>query len=109
MAGQVTVAVAELNQRFGQPPAFRYVDSALGGRVAEITTPHGTATLALKGAQLFDWRPTGSGPVFWLSPMARLDAVKPARGGVPVCWPWFGPASHGGMHRLVAEYSILKF
>ncbi len=97
MTGPVTDTTAELNERFGRPPAIRFVDSALGGRVANITTPHGTATLALKGAQLLDWRPAGSEPVFWLSPMARLYAVKPARGGVPICWPWFGPASRDGL------------
>ena len=29
-------------------------------------------------------------PVVWLSRDAKLAAGKSIRGGVPVCWPWFG-------------------
>ncbi len=28
----------------------------------------------------------------WLSDKAVLDGSKPIRGGIPLCWPWFGPA-----------------
>ena len=24
--------------------------------------------------------------------VAVLDGSKPVRGGIPICWPWFGPA-----------------
>jgi len=29
--------------------------------------------------------------VLWVSETAVYNASKPVRGGVPVCWPWFGP------------------
>ncbi len=55
----------------------------------QLTTRHGRAILALHGAQLLSWEPTGHQDVFWLSP-ARGTALAPLRGGVPICWPWFG-------------------
>lgn len=50
----------------------------------------GTGTLLLQGAQLLDWAPTGQPSVVWLSPNSRFVAGKAPRGGVPICWPWFG-------------------
>ncbi len=37
------------------------------------------------------WAPRGQPPVIWLSRAARLAPGKSIRGGVPICWPWFGP------------------
>jgi D-hexose-6-phosphate mutarotase len=40
------------------------------------------------------WKPSDqSHPVIWLSEDAKIAPGKSIRGGVPVCWPWFGP--HG--------------
>lgn len=82
---------ARLEQAFGRPDAVRFHISPLGGVVAELATPQSRATVALKGAQVLSWRPQGRDEVLWLSPAARLDGPKAVRGGIPVCWPWFGP------------------
>ncbi|MCK7492140.1 MAG: hypothetical protein MZW92_11235 [Comamonadaceae bacterium] len=37
------------------------------------------------------WQPLGQKPVLWLSGYAKFAPGKSIRGGVPVCWPWFGP------------------
>jgi glucose-6-phosphate 1-epimerase len=60
-----------------------------GHRCLHLQTQHGTAVLAPHGAQLLSWVPTGQGEVFWLSPLAMPEPAA-IRGGVPVCWPWFG-------------------
>ena len=48
-------------------------------------------SLSLQGAQLLHWAPQGQSPVVWLSPDAKFLAGKSPRGGIPICWPWFGP------------------
>ncbi|NBS17933.1 MAG: D-hexose-6-phosphate mutarotase [Gammaproteobacteria bacterium] len=48
-------------------------------------------SLSLQGAQLLHWTPQGQSPVVWLSPDAKFLAGKSPRGGIPICWPWFGP------------------
>ncbi len=70
-----------------------------------------TAVVAAKGAQILSWVPAHSSEVFWLSPDADLAKEKPTRGGVPICWPWFGAhptikgtTSHG--FARTAEWSI---
>lgn len=59
--------------------------------VLEITHPAVSARIALHGAHLLEWTPTGQKPVLYLSPQSVFHAGNPVRGGVPICWPWFGP------------------
>jgi D-hexose-6-phosphate mutarotase len=80
-----------LNERFSirHHLAFR---EASGLIVAEVDNALATASICLQGAHLMTWRPNSQAqPVVWLSPLARLAPGKSIRGGVPVCWPWFGP------------------
>lgn len=50
-----------------------------------------SAAISLQGAQLLFWQPsTESTPVVWLSKKAIFKKGTAIRGGVPVCWPWFG-------------------
>ena len=56
-----------------------------------IANPHGIALIHLHGAHLTHWRPTGAREVLWTSPRNAYQAGTAIRGGVPICWPWFGP------------------
>ena len=60
-----------------------------GHACLQLSTNHGTAIVALQGAQLLSWVPNGQREVFWLSPTSRPEPAA-IRGGVPICWPWFG-------------------
>jgi glucose-6-phosphate 1-epimerase len=42
-----------------------------------------------------DWTPAGQAPVLWVSQLARFDSESPIRGGIPICWPWFGAGPRG--------------
>ncbi|MDX3905368.1 MAG: D-hexose-6-phosphate mutarotase [Pigmentiphaga sp.] len=55
-----------------------------------LRSPHGEALVARQGAQLLRYTPSGQPPVVWLSDAAEFRAGQPLRGGMPVCWPWFG-------------------
>jgi glucose-6-phosphate 1-epimerase len=63
-----------------------------------ITHPLFHATILTQGAQLIEWTPTGSDPVLWSSDISHFTNGKPFRGGIPICWPWFGKSrtpAHG--------------
>ena len=84
-------AVQQLNAQFGIAGQLGFRDDDSGLVVAEISNLQATASLCLQGAHLMTWQPKSqSVPVIWLSRDAILAAGKSIRGGVPVCWPWFG-------------------
>jgi len=49
------------------------------------------ASVFLQGGHVSHFQPKGEKPVLWMSGESRFEAGKPIRGGVPVCFPWFGP------------------
>jgi glucose-6-phosphate 1-epimerase len=57
----------------------------------EVVASEANARILLQGAQVLSWNPNNEQPVLWLSPTAKYVLNKSARGGVPICWPWFGP------------------
>lgn len=51
------------------------------------------AAFSLHGGHLIHFQRTGEPAIIWLSKTAIFNEKKAIRGGVPVCWPWFGAAS----------------
>jgi len=45
--------------------------------------------LALHGAHILSFIPTGSKDLLWLSSKARYEEGTAIRGGIPLCFPWF--------------------
>jgi glucose-6-phosphate 1-epimerase len=85
----------DLNDRFAIPFKLRFKEQgnglAAGVVVADITNAHATASICLQGGQVLSWQPvTAADPVIWMSTDAQFVAGKSIRGGIPVCWPWFG-------------------
>lgn len=57
----------------------------------DVANRHGTAQIYLQGAHVTRFQPAGQQPVLWMSAHSLFAHGKPIRGGVPICWPWFGP------------------
>lgn len=56
-----------------------------------VNHPKANALIALQGAQVLEYTPAGAAhPVIWLSETAAFKRGQSVRGGIPVCWPWFG-------------------
>jgi glucose-6-phosphate 1-epimerase len=87
----MTDEINTLNSRFGLPQALQFTQGQGGLPVADIDTPLARARIALQGAQVLAWQPAEQHQVLWLSKAALFEPGKAVRGGVPVCWPWFGP------------------
>lgn len=59
--------------------------------ILEITHPNCTASVSLYAGHVLAWQPANEKPVLWLSKSAQLSPGTAIRGGIPICWPWFGP------------------
>ncbi len=55
-----------------------------------IEHPNFFAEICLQGSQLTQFKHRSKGDFLWLSPDAFYKKGRSVRGGIPVCWPWFG-------------------
>jgi glucose-6-phosphate 1-epimerase len=81
----------QLTRRFGIPGALSFDQLPGSLAVIRVESALATASVMLQGAQVIGYQPRGERPLIWLSSRSRYVAGKSVRGGVPVCWPWFGP------------------
>lgn len=85
--------VEQLNNKF----SFQTINNSLHFKMGEgdiplieITNEYASALISLQGAHLLSWKPTNEQEVIWLSDEASFSVGKSVRGGIPICWPWFG-------------------
>lgn len=55
----------------------------------------GIATVYDQGAHVASWTPFGHDPVLFVSRRSGFQVGASIRGGIPVCFPWFGPGRSG--------------
>lgn len=55
-----------------------------------VRTARSELLVAQQGAQILSYQQDGQPPLIWLSQEAAYQRGQSVRGGVPICWPWFG-------------------
>jgi len=107
--------VAESVARLAAPalPASVWIAVGRGGLpVVRVDGAAGAAEVYLQGAHVTSWTPSGGAPVLWMSAVSDFAPGRPLRGGVPLCFPWFGalaadPAAPGhGFARLSSWHLV---
>ncbi len=68
----------------------RIEDGPGGLPVVVIDTSTCTGRFFPYAAHVAEWAPRGEAPVLFMSPNAVFAEGKAIRGGVPICFPWFG-------------------
>ena len=84
--------IAILNKRFGAPGRIAFRTGEAGLPIVALVNQYGSCEVSLYGGHVLDYRPTGHVPVLFLSRQSAYEPGKPIRGGIPICWPWFGPS-----------------
>jgi len=82
---------ATLNQRFGIAEVAEVVEGQGGLPKIVIKSAAAEGEIYLLGAHLTSWKPADSHEVLFMSRNSLFQDGKAIRGGVPVCFPWFGP------------------
>jgi D-hexose-6-phosphate mutarotase len=72
------------------PDGIRVVPGSGGLTKIEVDVPSARASVYLHGATVTEWTPAGNAPVLWLSEFSSFSPTQPIRGGIPICFPWFG-------------------
>jgi glucose-6-phosphate 1-epimerase len=87
-----------------------FANGAGGLPKINITTPRSTAEIYLHGAHVTAFQKTGESPLLFMGRRSQFASGKAIRGGVPVCFPWFGPREGDGMHGFarIAEWDLIE-
>ena len=83
-------SITDLNARFGIPGVATVVTGNGGLPKVVVSTPNATGEMYLHGSHVTSWIPKGATDVLYLSPHSFWQDGKAIRGGVPICFPWFG-------------------
>ena len=70
---------------------LQFVEIEHGFTYAEINNARAHATISTYSGQLLSYRPLGQkDDLLFVSDKAYYEDGKAIKGGIPVCWPWFG-------------------
>ncbi|RXJ73627.1 D-hexose-6-phosphate mutarotase [Veronia nyctiphanis] len=84
---------------------------ALGNiEAVHIHHPKASAIVSLFGGHVLSYRPAREKDLIWMSSRADFSGKKALRGGIPVCWPWFGKfRAPGHGFARTSHWSIAEF
>lgn len=60
-----------------------------------IASGEATGAVFEQGAQVVSWCPAGGDEVLWVSQSSSFESGVAIRGGIPICFPWFGSGPRG--------------
>ncbi|MGR9053367.1 MAG: D-hexose-6-phosphate mutarotase [Gammaproteobacteria bacterium] len=84
--------IDRLNARYGIADVLQFRAGQGGLPRLEVANRSATASVSLFGGQVLSYKPDGEQDMLFLSRQAVFDGRKAIRGGIPICWPWFGAA-----------------
>lgn len=79
-----------LNSRYGAPGRIVFRLGHCGYPEVVLASRYGVAEVALLGANVLSYRPTGHSPVLFRPEKRDYNRGESFHGGIPVCWPQFG-------------------
>ncbi len=85
-----TNAICTLNDRHSIPGEVFFKAGHGGLTTVCVNNRYASTEILLHGAHVMSYTPHGEKPVLWMSGSSYFQPDKPVRGGIPVCWPWFG-------------------
>ena len=75
-------------------PSVSIEQTDTGLEYINVASEFCSAKIFLQGAQLTEFTPAGKKPLIWVSSEEDYQEGKSVRGGMPICWPWFGVNSN---------------
>ena len=81
----------------GMPGIVDLTTGEGGLPLLRVSNEYAECEIYLYGAHVARYKRKGMEDLLWMSPTSPFSAGKAIRGGIPVCFPWFGP------HRTSSE------
>ncbi|OKH18872.1 D-hexose-6-phosphate mutarotase [[Limnothrix rosea] IAM M-220] len=84
--------ITQLNQDFGIDGSVVFTEELVGFPLIKIKNDFAVAAVSMYGGHVISYQPVGADhDLMYLSGDVVYKVGKGVRGGVPICWPWFGP------------------
>jgi len=91
--------IEQLNGAYGIAGQLKFIERKGDFPFILISNRSATALISVYAAQILSFQPTDEHEdLLFLSQKSYYDDGKAIRGGIPVCWPWFG-ADPANLHR----------
>jgi glucose-6-phosphate 1-epimerase len=87
---EAAMTMAELNRQFEIPGIAKVAEGNGGLLKVSVTAPEAAGEMYLLGANVTSWKPSGAEEALFVSAKSRWEGGVAIRGGVPICFPWFG-------------------
>jgi len=77
-------------QSFDIKNQLSIVEGKGGYPTIKIDNEHANALISIYGAQVLSYQPKNQADLLFVSDKAYFEHGKAIKGGIPICWPWFG-------------------
>jgi glucose-6-phosphate 1-epimerase len=104
------IVIPERLRKFEIPGHVVFANGNGGLAKINIQTGRSTAEIYLQGAHITEFQKKGEPPLLFMSRLSQFAPAKPIRGGVPICFPWFGPREGDVAHGFarITEWNLAK-
>jgi glucose-6-phosphate 1-epimerase len=84
--------IVQFNKDYGITGQIEFIEGQGGLPFIRVSNAQANALISVYAGQVLSYRPAGKADdLMFLSEKAYYQDGKAIKGGVPVCWPWFGP------------------
>jgi glucose-6-phosphate 1-epimerase len=84
--------IVQFNKGYGITGQIEFIEGQGGLTFIRVSNAQANALISVYAGQVLSYRPAGKADdLMFLSEKAYYHDGKAIKGGVPVCWPWFGP------------------
>lgn len=86
------MSLEQLNQEYGIDGQLRFIEGKGGLTMIEIDNGQAAALISVHAGQALSFKPhDAKDDLLFVGATAYFDTGKAIKGGIPICWPWFGP------------------
>jgi glucose-6-phosphate 1-epimerase len=85
------IDIDELDEKFSIEGEVGFAELEEDLVFITVSNKYADADICLYGAHVTSFKPRNSMEILWMSPDSSFEEGTPIRGGIPVCFPWFGP------------------
>jgi glucose-6-phosphate 1-epimerase len=91
-----TMNVSQLNNEHGITDHIKFIEGTGGFPYIRVDNAKASAIISVYGGQVLSYQPANEPHnLMFLSEKAYYQPGKSIKGGIPICWPWFGPDPEG--------------